>query len=159
MSALGGFFADEVVLDLCAGSGAVGIELLSRGCKRAVFVEPDAAALACLRDNLRRAGLLDRAEILPVDARRGLRELGGRGVAFDIVFVDPPYASGLHDALLAGLFKHELVADRGEIVIERAAADTENPAIAAPWEVFWERRYGAARMQRIARSQAPEATP
>jgi 16S rRNA (guanine(966)-N(2))-methyltransferase RsmD len=71
-----------VFADLYAGTGAVGIEALSRGAKRAIFVESDRAALAVLRENLRSLGLLDRAEVR-----------GGKASAVeaDVVFLDPPY--------------------------------------------------------------------
>ncbi|MEJ7819247.1 MAG: RsmD family RNA methyltransferase, partial [Rubrobacteraceae bacterium] len=71
-NSLGQFFDGGDVLDLYAGTGALGIEALSRGCERAVFVEKDGRAVAAIRDNLRRTGLAERAEVLRMDVERGL---------------------------------------------------------------------------------------
>ena len=74
-NALGQFFDGGEVLDLYAGTGALGIEALSRGCERAVFVEKDARAVATIRENLRRAGFADRAEVVRGEVGRALDEL------------------------------------------------------------------------------------
>ena len=79
------------VLDLFSGTGALGIEALSRGAARAVFVERDPAVCAMLRDNLRRCSLLGRAVVVCSDYRRAVARLRGTGERFDVVFVDPPY--------------------------------------------------------------------
>jgi 16S rRNA (guanine(966)-N(2))-methyltransferase RsmD len=92
------------VLDLCAGSGAAGIEALSRGAARAVFVDRDASAARTIAENLRRAGLVDGAVVTHRDAVPALRDLAAAGDHFALVIVDPPYASsGLRDAILACL--------------------------------------------------------
>lgn len=80
------------VLDLYAGSGALGIEALSRGASAAVFVERDRRALAALRRNLDTTGLADRATVLPVAVERALSE--PLGPALDLAFLDPPYRVG-----------------------------------------------------------------
>ncbi|MBX5477410.1 MAG: 16S rRNA (guanine(966)-N(2))-methyltransferase RsmD [Clostridia bacterium] len=89
---------DEVsgsrVLDLYAGSGALGIEALSRGAREAVFVERGAAAQRCIRLNLERCGFAERARVLRDDAVRALQRLAEDGERFDLIFLDPPYASG-----------------------------------------------------------------
>lgn len=80
---------DARVLDLYAGSGAVGIEALSRGAASCAFVEHERHALAAIRENLDRAGVAERASVHPVDV---LRFLGGADVdRFELVFLDPPY--------------------------------------------------------------------
>ncbi|HEY3523445.1 MAG TPA: RsmD family RNA methyltransferase, partial [Candidatus Limnocylindrales bacterium] len=78
-----------LVLDLFAGSGAAGIEALSRGSARAVFVEHDARAAAAIRANLEATRLADRGEVVRSDV---LRYLGSATDAFDVVVLDPPYA-------------------------------------------------------------------
>lgn len=112
---LGPDLVDARFLDLFAGSGAAGIEALSRGAASAVLVERDADAARVIGENLRRAGLADRATVVRMDALRFLaraadRPAGpdatGNGAAgsdpFDLAFVDPPYAeTGLRDAALA----------------------------------------------------------
>lgn len=85
--------ADARVLDLFAGSGALGIEALSRGAREVVFVESAPRSLKTLRDNLATLGVGPEGHVRPVDALRVLRELGP--LEFDVAFADPPYGRGL----------------------------------------------------------------
>ena len=78
------------VLDLYAGSGALGLEALSRGAPAAVFVERDGAALSALRRNLREAGVADRATVIGADVRSALRKLSTSDRQFSWAFLDPP---------------------------------------------------------------------
>jgi 16S rRNA (guanine966-N2)-methyltransferase len=92
------------VLDLFAGSGAGGIEALSRGAARAVFVERDGGAAAAIAENLGRATLAERGTVARTDVARYLREEGPRDGPFNIVLIDPPYAdTQLLDGALAAL--------------------------------------------------------
>ncbi|TMA33838.1 MAG: 16S rRNA (guanine(966)-N(2))-methyltransferase RsmD [Deltaproteobacteria bacterium] len=79
------------VLDLYAGTGALGIEALSRGAEHAVFVERSNASLSALRRNLRTLELDDLARVVRGDVRGALRRLAGEGMRFDLVLADPPY--------------------------------------------------------------------
>jgi 16S rRNA (guanine966-N2)-methyltransferase len=87
-------------LDVCAGTGALGFEALSRGAARCVFVEQNREIAGTLRESARQLGAVDRAEILLDDARHFLT---GSPQAFDVIFVDPPFAAGLTEALLQAL--------------------------------------------------------
>lgn len=88
-----GELAGARVLDLFAGSGALGIEALSRGAASTVFVERDAAALRALRANLDALALAPpRAEVRPADALAALESAHGRQETYDLVFIDPPYS-------------------------------------------------------------------
>jgi 16S rRNA (guanine966-N2)-methyltransferase len=89
-SSLAGVTPGATVLDLFAGSGALGIEALSRGAARAVFVERDRRAVAVVRRNLEVLGLADRATVHAADATRFCQHPSGG--PFDLVFADPPYA-------------------------------------------------------------------
>lgn len=92
----------SAVLDLCAGSGAAAIEALSRGAARAVLVERDDAAVAVIRENLRRTGLAVKATVVRREVLAALRDPEMRGDRFDLAIVDPPYAeTALRDAILA----------------------------------------------------------
>jgi 16S rRNA (guanine966-N2)-methyltransferase len=82
------------VLDLYAGSGALGIEALSRGAVHVIFVERAASALEILRRNLAQLELRDRSRVLRSDAGSAIRQLGRRGERYELVLMDPPYASG-----------------------------------------------------------------
>jgi 16S rRNA (guanine(966)-N(2))-methyltransferase RsmD len=139
------------VLDLFAGTGALGIEALSRGATSAVFVERDAAAAAVLRENLRALGIgPEQAEVRRSDARAALRSASGRGEAYDLVFIDPPYgeADGWSRLLTAQL--PGLLAPGGRVVAE---SDRRAPlALGLPVET--ERRYGDTSIT-IHRSRCP----
>ncbi len=100
---LGAAVAEARVLDLFAGTGALGIEALSRGAAAAVFVEDHPEALKGLRRNLETLGLLDRSQVLPLPVAAALRKLAARGEPFDLVFLDPPYGGGVAEATLMAL--------------------------------------------------------
>lgn len=115
------------ILDLFAGTGAVGIEALSRGAGRVVFVERDRRALRVLRANLMRCGLGDRAEILPMSAQRALARLAAQGSRFAGVFVDPPYGRGLAAAALRQLSEACILDARGWVMVEHRCDDMLEP--------------------------------
>jgi 16S rRNA (guanine(966)-N(2))-methyltransferase RsmD len=128
-NALGQFFDGGDVLDLYAGTGSLGLEALSRGCERAVFVERDGRALAALRENLRRAGFRDRAQLVRDDVGRALdRLLAERRDAFNLIFADPPYriAATEVERILSRL--GVLLAPGGRVVIESGEAPVEADA-------------------------------
>ncbi|MFH0903293.1 MAG: 16S rRNA (guanine(966)-N(2))-methyltransferase RsmD [Pseudomonadota bacterium] len=93
--------AQAAVLDLFAGSGAMGLEALSRGADRAVFVEKDQAALHVLHANIASLGLGDRTRVMPSPAGSSLRRLHREDHGFAWIFVDPPYAGSEGPATLA----------------------------------------------------------
>ncbi len=111
------------VLDLYAGTGALGIEALSRGATRAVFVENARPALDALRRNLDTLGLQASTVVLASPVLRAVRGLSSRG-PFDLVLVDPPYAS-LAEAVesIALLVDQRLVSDEARVVLEHASRD------------------------------------
>jgi 16S rRNA (guanine966-N2)-methyltransferase len=106
-------------LDAFAGSGAVGLEALSRGASKVVLVERGAAAVAAARANARAlAGAGGSLQIFQQDARTALVALAGQGFRFDVVFLDPPYASDLYEPLLSLLSEGPLLAEGGLVVAE-----------------------------------------
>ncbi len=117
-------------LDLFAGSGAFGFEALSRGAARAVLVERDAKALTALHDNRQRLQA-ETAEIVAGDA---LEFLNRPVEPFDIVFLDPPYASGLLAPCLARLAERGWVRPGGYIYLE--APEKQPPALPAGWTLM-----------------------
>jgi len=121
-------FDAAVVLDLFAGTGALGIEALSRGAARAVFVEQSRAALHVLRANVELCGFAPRAEIRPLPVRRALRELDERSYRFDGVLLDPPYGRGLLNSTLQMLAESALLRSGawviGEGHVDDAVAET-----------------------------------
>jgi 16S rRNA (guanine966-N2)-methyltransferase len=110
------------VLDLFAGSGAMGIEALSRGADHAHFVERDRRAVTELRENLEALGLTASATVLPVAADQAIRRLEAERSTFELVFLDPPYAAVREtEALLRGLVGSTLLARPSLVVLEHAA--------------------------------------
>ncbi len=99
MSILGSRLADARVLDLFAGSGALGLEALSRGAAHASFVEVGAASLAAIRGNIARLGVADRATVVRGDAMRFIDRLDAG--AFDLALADPPYSIPFAERLVA----------------------------------------------------------
>ena len=104
-------------LDLFAGSGGIGIEALSRGAKKAVFVEQDAKACAVIKDNLHFTKLDRDAELIRGDVLRALPSLAAKG-PFDIILMDPPFDHELEKEVLMRLADFPLLKEDGTIVIE-----------------------------------------
>lgn len=119
---IGPYFSGGWALDLYAGTGGLGIEALSRGAERAVFVERDAKAHAVVKQNIAACRLEDRSELYRTDASRALKALGKRGVAFDLVFLDPPYAQQNIAEDLRVMQELGLLADGAWIVAEHDSA-------------------------------------
>ena len=122
-----GLLDGAAVVDLFAGSGALGIEALSRGAESCVFVERDRAAVAALRENLGSLGLEKRSRVVVGDASTYGASLG----EIDLALVDPPYRFDGWDALLSALSAADVIAE----------SDREIPAPAG-WETVRSRRYG-----------------
>ncbi|MBR5712864.1 MAG: 16S rRNA (guanine(966)-N(2))-methyltransferase RsmD [Lachnospiraceae bacterium] len=112
--------AGREFLDLFAGSGAIGIEALSRGAKHACFAEFGRDALRCIRENLEHTHLADRATVYGMDAFAALDRMRMEKRRFDIVFLDPPYGRGLEVSALASLRRGNLLAEDATVVVETA---------------------------------------
>jgi 16S rRNA (guanine966-N2)-methyltransferase len=121
------------VLDLFAGSGALGIEALSRGAARATFVDSDRAARAAIARNLETCGFADQAEVVGAPVERFLGTLAAGAERFDLAFCDPPYAFDGWAAVLA--------ARPAPLVVAEAA---DPIAVPDGWRSIRESRYGAA---------------
>ncbi len=109
-------------LDLFAGSGAIGIEALSRGAEKAVFVDKNPKACACIRRNLEFTRLSG-GQVLNMDVMQALRSLEGRAV-FDCVFMDPPYGKELEKEALQALFRSSLIT-ADTLIIAEASLETD----------------------------------
>jgi 16S rRNA (guanine(966)-N(2))-methyltransferase RsmD len=107
-------------LDLFAGSGANGIEALSRGAAVAVFADNDARAISAIRRNLEATHLLDRAEVVKLDLPRDLERLAGGNRVYEIVFADPPYLFRQFEDLFHTLRRINILAPGGLIVVEHS---------------------------------------
>ena len=117
------YLPDARFLDLFAGSGAIGIEALSRGTERAWFVEQNKAAADCIRQNLKFTKLEQQAVLLPMEAHAALQSLQGQE-PFDCIFMDPPYEKGLERQVLEYLADSTL-ADEHTLIITEADLHTD----------------------------------
>jgi len=108
----------RAVLDLFAGTGGLGIEALSRGASRVVFIEHHPRALEVLEKNLEALGLSGSCEILRLSVAEGMRVVQRKRKAFDVAFLDPPYRSGLADSTLHLFARSAILRDDAVIVVE-----------------------------------------
>lgn len=131
---------DAVVLDLFAGTGALGIEALHRGARRAVFVEHDPARCRALRRALDRAGLAERGEVRRGDILPALDHLARDGVVVDLVLLDPPYGQGWIERTLRALADAAVLRPDGLVVAEGHWRD--RPVLPPGWALAKEARYG-----------------
>lgn len=129
------------VLDLFAGTGQLGIEALSRGAAACVFCDQRKDAVQLIRDNLAVCQLTDKATVRQGDAMAYLKS----GEKFDIIFLDPPYASGLLSRALEDIIRFDICRDHGIIVAE-SAADALLPPVEAPYSLHREYRYGKIKL-------------
>ncbi|ACT02135.1 16S rRNA (guanine(966)-N(2))-methyltransferase RsmD [Paenibacillus sp. JDR-2] len=120
-SMIGPFFDGGLALDLFAGTGGLGIEAWSRGIERTIFIDREKISIDIIKLNTEAAGMGRHAEIYRNDADRALKLLEKRGIAFSIVFLDPPYRLTHMDELMADLAQRSLLEDGATIVVEHDA--------------------------------------
>ncbi|MFH1577028.1 MAG: 16S rRNA (guanine(966)-N(2))-methyltransferase RsmD [Candidatus Margulisiibacteriota bacterium] len=109
---------DSAFLDLFAGSGAVGIEALSRGAEKAVFVDLDRKAVSIIRENLKNTGLAEQADVYANDAVSALKVLGSKLSRFDLIFLGAPYDSPALESTLEKIGELDLLKRSGVVIAE-----------------------------------------
>ncbi len=110
------------VLDLFAGSGALGIEALSRGSESCVFIDMEKDAISCINANLEHTKLSAKSKVLKTDSIKFLETCTG---TFDVIFIDPPYNKGLAEKALKIIEQRELLAPNGVVSVERDEIEGE----------------------------------
>jgi len=128
-------------LDLFAGTGNVGIEALSRGALKAVFVEKDHRAAGSIMQNVKITGFEDRSRIIIRDVYRALTQLGEEGDSFDIVFLDPPYSMGFEIPVISSLLERKILTPGGLVIAESSKRDTL-PSRIVEVSIIKQQRYG-----------------
>ncbi len=121
-SMIGPYFNGGTVLDLYAGTGALGIEALSRGMEKGIFVDREKRSVDVIAENLLNTRLSEQAEVYRNDAERALKALVKREIAFDLVLLDPPYKLRHMDKLLHAMLADGMIAEDGIAVVEHDAA-------------------------------------
>lgn len=120
-SMIGPFFDGGTALDLFAGTGGLGIEAWSRGIERTIFIDREKTSIDIIRLNTEAAGMGRHAEIYRNDAERALKLLEKRGIAFSLVFLDPPYRMIDMDQLIASMAERSMLESGAIIVVEHDA--------------------------------------
>jgi 16S rRNA (guanine966-N2)-methyltransferase len=117
-SMIGPYFDGGMVLDLFAGAGGLGIEAISRGMERGIFIDIERASVDTIKQNLLSTGLSEQAEVYRNSAEQALKVLHRREIVFDLVFLDPPYRMKNMDQLLLTIEERKLLNTQAKIVLE-----------------------------------------
>lgn len=133
------------ILDLFAGTGALGLEALSRWGGEAVFIETSTLALNCLRENIRRLNLEGRSQVIKRDLSQGLFFLRKLSGPFDLIFMDPPYGQGWCMGIIPKLLSFGLLNETGMLVLEHDLQEPV-PLEVGPWRIEDQRKYGQTRL-------------
>lgn len=120
---IGPFFERGFCLDLFAGSGALGIEALSRGLDKGIFVDKHPKAIHTINENIRKLKLEDNAEVFRADSFRALDAAAKRGLQFDLILLDPPYQKVSYERLLEEIGQLQLLTKNGMIYCEHNASE------------------------------------
>lgn len=147
------YINQKVVLDLFAGSGALGIEALSRNAKNATFCDNNKQAIQMIKTNLERTRLLEKSEIINLDYKKCIELLNTKNKKFDLIFLDPPYKEDIAIDSLKLIIKNNLVNNKGIIVIETDEVIRDlkelNDAMVIELQnvkIFDQRKYGRANL-------------
>ena len=126
-------FGDQVVdadfLDLCAGTGSIGLEALSRGARSTTFVDRNHHCIRIIASNLEMCGYNRRhphIQLIHLDARKALVRLGKRKAKFDLIYFDPPYTSKIHEFCMRQIAEARLLSPAGVLVIEHRKIQESN---------------------------------
>jgi 16S rRNA (guanine966-N2)-methyltransferase len=117
---LGASVEDSLFVDLYAGTGAIGIEAVSRGAREAIFIESHAASARLIRQNLEALDIRSGVEVIESDVVKGLGKLAARHLLADFIFIDPPYEGEEHPRVLEFLDESHLVAPYGLVIVEHS---------------------------------------
>ncbi|MGE7917747.1 16S rRNA (guanine(966)-N(2))-methyltransferase RsmD [Viridibacillus sp. NPDC093762] len=139
---LGPFFDGGTVLDLFAGSGGLGIEAISRGMDKGIFIEKDGRAFQNLKENIQKCRYEEQTELFRNDAVRAMKALIKKGVQVDLIFLDPPYKKRAYYDLVEEIVSNNVISSTGTIVCEHDR-DTDLPGNFLHFEKIREESYGS----------------
>lgn len=135
------YLSDVDFLDMFSGSGAIGIEALSRGAKYAAFVEDNKSAIACIKANLKNTRLEDAAAVFPCRAQEAIRTLELKGKVFDVIFMDPPYNKLLEKEVLLSLMNSSIIYCDTIIVVEASLETDFDYLEGTRFQIFRKKEY------------------
>lgn len=144
-NAIGALVPDSIFLDLCCGSGSVGLEALSRGAAKVIFIDSKQPCADAAKATAEAFGFeKERFEVWKADIHRGLGNLAARGVKLDLVYVDPPYEAGLNKPALQALVDLKVLADHDRVrVLLEHSSDLEAPQVPG-LALYRQYKHGAA---------------
>ncbi len=151
---LGRTTEDKVVLDLFAGTGNLGIEALSRGAKKTIFVERARQALRMIQKNLFECDFSGQAEIIPKEVHRALSILEARKELFDLILMDPPYEDGWVERTLLKLSRHNIYHEGSILVIEHSRREPL-PQKTGRWAIIKQKKIGDTMISILQAGQDP----
>lgn len=137
-------------LDICAGSGAVGIEALSRGASHATFIERSRRASATIEANLASLGITSEARVINREATSAIKRLIESSEKFDIAFFDPPYSAQIYRRVMSLLASSDLLTSSGIAIVEHHAKLPPDPEY-GPLRIYREVRHGESALAFYAR--------
>ena len=135
---------DKNVLDLFAGSGAIGIEAISRGAKKATFCDNSIEAVRIIETNVKNTRCTDKADILNKDYIEALEYLANKNEKFDIIYLDPPYRTNYISIAIDKIFELDLLSKDGIIILETDDTKIEETLKNSSIQIFDKRKYGRA---------------
>ena len=133
------YVEDAIFLDLFAGSGAIGIEAISRGAKGAIFIDLNPKCVKVIKENVAKGRIEENSRIYNTDYKMALKKLQGEKI--DIIFVDPPYNKKMGVDAIERISEYDLLADDGIIIIE-TDTNEEVPDLIGRYEKYNYKRYG-----------------
>lgn len=135
----------SIFLDLFSGTGAVGIEALSRGAEKVYFVDNDKKSYELTLYNVKSSRLEDSALLFNADAENALTQFERQGIKFDIIFLDPPYNKGIVQKILQQLGKYNIMQDEGTVIVETDRGE-ETPERIGKFFKTKEKNYAATKI-------------
>lgn len=156
------YIEDALFLDLFAGSGAMGLEALSRGAAKAVFVDSSRTSAKAIRDNLQTFDMEGRGEVICLDVFEGIKRLEQTSIRFDIIYADPPYDTTTHfhgeqmtysERVLHALDGSPLLKERGMLFLEDVAHAQSEKVVLKTLRFLSSRKMGRATLQQFTQGQ------
>ncbi|MEM7174948.1 MAG: 16S rRNA (guanine(966)-N(2))-methyltransferase RsmD [Chlamydiota bacterium] len=146
-NSLQSYLEDSHFLDLFAGSGAMGLEALSRGAATATFVEKSQVAIRCIRANITDLQVTSQARLLTIDVATALKRLAKENARFTIIYADPPYGRQLYSELLSQLDTTLLLADNGVLLVEQGEQNGACPSMLHALQLIKKRKVGDSSLE------------
>jgi 16S rRNA (guanine(966)-N(2))-methyltransferase RsmD len=145
-------------LDLFAGCGNVGLEALSRGAAKVVFVEKNPVMVNAIKRNLLELGITNKYKILETEAGKGIKKLQSKSEKFDFIFADPPYEKGCVREIFQYLGDGEMISSEGVLIFQHSVRENIPGTLAGTFMLTDQRRYGDTLISFFKRMEREQGT-